>query len=652
NAACNFLWTVRNHLHHHAGRRSDRLTFEEQETIARAMGYHVRAGVGREASADVSGPTVEMFMSDYYRHARTITRAREQIITRATPRVGRKRPHEEDLGRGLRTFDGQVTIADANELATDPALSLRLFTTAIARSMTVLPFARDAVARVARDPVFGEALRANQEASRLFVELVSTAQETRLRQGSVLAELHDVGLLMAMIPEFSPVVGRVHHDLYHVYTVDVHSVAAVDRLRALVRGDIAHEYPLACRLAAEVTRPQVLFLATLLHDVGKAIGGKDHSKRGADMARGILARLGFSPEDVDEGCHLILQHLLMYHVATRRDIEDQATVTEFAREVHGREGLRDLYLLTVSDLSTTSPTSMTTWKARMLDDLFLATDAMLSGQPVDEGRVARVRAQVRAEWSDAATVSILDEFMASMPERYLLSNSSAEIAAHAVLAKEAEGHPVMAGLVPSRYPEAAELCVIAGDRPGLLAAFTAAIAASRLEVHKAQIHSRTLADGSIQAVDLFWVRDRVDGAQGAARAMAKLQRDLRSVITGDITPRELAAGRGSSSPWSERPAPSVSNEISVDNRASSRQTVIEVITRDRPGLLFALAQALHEIGLSIAVAKINTEGNRVADVFYVTEANGTKIEPGLRTQEVRSRLVGMLDDLAREDKRL
>jgi len=648
-AALDFLWTVRNHLHHHAGRRSDRLTFEEQETVARAMGYEERIGKVADETVDVSGPIVETFMSDYYRHARTITRAREQIITRATPRVSRKRPREEDLGSGLRAFDGQITFADPGELAKDPALALRLYAAAIARSMPVLPFARDSIARLASDPAFCIALRENREAAAIFVELVFTAQETCLRQGSVLGELHDLGLLTAMIPEFSPVVGRVHHDLYHVYTVDVHSVAAVDRLRGLVRGDIAQEYPLACRLAAEVTRPAVLFLATLLHDVGKAIGGKDHSRRGADMAKGILTRLGLSPEDVEEGCHLILQHLLMYHVATRRDLEDQATVAEFAREVHGREGLRDLYLLTISDLSTTSPTSLTTWKARMLDDLFLATDAQLSGQKVDEGRVGRVRQQVKEEWKDGASLPFLDAFMTSMPERYLLSNSSKEIAAHAELARKASGRAVMAAIVPSRYPEAAELCIIAGDRPGLLAAMTAAIAASRLEVHKAQIHSRTMPDGSVQAVDLFWVRDRVNGAEGAARAMAKLDRDLVSVISGQVNPRDLAAARGSS-PWAERPAPAVTTEVSIDHRASASQTVIEILTRDRPGLLFALANALHQLGLSIAVAKINTEGHRVADVFYVTEAGGSKIDPGARTQEVRARLLGALEDLAGEGK--
>ena len=315
-SAADFLWTVRNHLHKHAARRSDRLTFDEQEVIAGQLGYRARVRAHPEATDEqIEGSMVEAFMSDYYRHARAVNRAREEILGRATPHIGHRPPRELDLGNRLRSFDGQITVADAQELTTDPALALRLYATAVSRDMRVLPFARAAIARAVAEPGFAEALRANQEAATLFVGLLCTAKATPFKNGSILSELHDVGLLTALIPEFVPVVGRVHHDTYHVYTVDVHSIAAVDRLRALVRGDLAKEYPLACRLAAEVTRPEVLFLATLLHDVGKAIGGKDHSRRGAEMARDIFARFGMTGDDVEDGCHLILQHLA--HVLRR-----------------------------------------------------------------------------------------------------------------------------------------------------------------------------------------------------------------------------------------------------------------------------------------------------------------------------------------------
>lgn len=651
--AADFLWAVRNHLHKDARRRSDRLTFDEQEVIAARLGYRARVGASSDAlDEEIEGSMVEAFMSDYYRHARTVNRAREEILRRATPHIGQKPPREIDLGNGLRSFDGQITFADAQKLVDDPALALRLYAAAVARDTVVLPFARAAVARAVDEPGFVEALRDSEEAAMLFVSLLCTAKSTLFKNGSILAELHDVGLLTAFIPEFMPVVGRVHHDTYHVYTVDVHSIAAVDRLRALVRGDLASAYPLACRLAAEVTRPEVLFLATLLHDVGKAIGSRDHARRGADMARRILARLGFHDEDVEDGCRLVLDHLLMYHVAVRRDFHDQTAIAEFARQVRDREGLRNLYLLTVADISTTSPTSLTAWKARMLDELFVAVDARLDGTP-EAGRVARIWAEVEKSWNPSFDRGFLEEYLRSMPERYLLSNTPAEIAAHALVAYRGRNSPVTAALVPSSYPEMAELCVVTGDRPnraglcvvtgdrpGLLAAIAAAIVASKLKVHAAQIHTRRTEDGTLQAVDVFWVRDRSDAAYGIEQSLPKLENDLRSVIAGIVTPSDLATQR--TSRWSERPSPNVATEVSIDDRGSSQHTVIEVLTKDRPGLLFTLAQAMHELALTIHVAKINTEGTRVADVFYVSEIDGKKLAPGDRTRQVRDALLSAL----------
>jgi [protein-PII] uridylyltransferase len=656
-SAADFIWSLRNHLHYRAGRRSDRLTFEEQEAIARAMGYRKRVDTSDTSEAGAA-LMVEAFMSDYYRHARVITRLREQVVARATPRLSRRKPRIADLGHGLRSFDGQVTFADPARLRDDPAIVLRLYAVAMSSGKTVLPYARDVVARNSSDPAFSAALRASSEAAQIFVQLVSTARPSPFKNGSILAELHEVGLLTAMIPEFLPVVGRVHHDVYHVYTVDVHSVAAVDRLRALVRGDLTEENPLACRLAAEITRPSMLFLATLLHDVGKAIGGKDHSKRGAHMAETILKRLGLPREEVRSGCHLIMQHLLMYRIAAHRDLEDTATVAEFVREVQGREGLRDLYLLTVADLSTTSPTSMTKWKARMLDELYLAADRLLSGiDTSDAARLERVRQEVRQLAGLELDRGFLDEYMDTMPERYLLSNTPKEIVAHAMVALRARRSAVTAALVPSRHPDVAELCVVVGDRqpepglcvittdrPGLLAAITAAIAANGFEVHAAQIHSRVLPDGGVQAVDVFFIRNHLAGGQGVEEALPKLERDLQRVLGGEVTPRELAKRR-SSSRWSERPSPTVLTEVVIDNRASSRYTVIEVLTKDRPGVLFSLAEALHQLGVSIAVAKINTEGTKVVDVFYVTTAQGSKLDLAL-TDQTRKALLAALTPAA------
>jgi [protein-PII] uridylyltransferase len=294
-----------------------------------------------------------------------------------------------------------------------------------------------------------------------------------MKRGSIAGELHEVGLLLALIPEFAPVTGKVHHDVYHVYTVDVHSVAAVDALRALCRGENAHERPLASRLAAEIARPEPLFLATLLHDVGKGYpdangSRKNHSITGADLCDTILPRLGVSSDDADEVKALVRDHLVMSHIATRRDLDDPSTTADFCGQVRGREALRNLYLLTVCDLTTTSPTAMTSWKARMLDELYFASDATLggNGDNLDVARMQSVKDVARALWQGKP--ADLDAFVASMPDRYLLANAPDAICAHARAAesRQREKRAVIAAVVPSRHPEVSELCVVADDKPG------------------------------------------------------------------------------------------------------------------------------------------------------------------------------------------
>jgi len=650
-AASELLWRVRNVLHARAGRRSDRLTFDEQEAVSVLLGF----GEGPEA--------IERMMSDYYRSARMVSRTLDMVLSLVTPVLHRKKPREEDLGRGVLLFDEHITMRDKELLRTDPALALRLVVAAIERGLPLLPHTRDAIAGACTEPAWCADLRASPEAARLFLSLVATSKETRLRAGTVVREIYDLGLLLAMIPEFLPVVGRTHHDMYHVYTVDVHSVAAVARLSALVRGELAQEHPLACRLAAEIPRPEMLFFATLLHDVGKAIGGTDHSTRGADMAEPILTRLGMSADDVTEACHLIRKHLLMYHVATRRDVDDPTTIAEVAREVaNSRETLRDLYLLTVADLSTTSPTSMTSWKARMLDELYLATDAALGGGVSRDARVARAATEAMdaIDAMEASTPAerqarrtFAQEYLSSMGDRYLLSNAPIAIANHAEVVRHHDANLVSVSLVPSRHPGAAEICVVAPDQPGLLAKITAALAASRLEVHAAQIYSRPVPDGTgdassgrdLQAVDIFWVRDRGDGVSGVARSVPKLAADITSLLTGAQDAVELAHKRYQGG--LRRVTPKVRTQVTVDDRASGSHTVIEVFAEDRPGLLFAIAATLYELGLSIALAKINTEGTRVADVFYVSERDGGgKVAPGARTAAVKSRILAVLQGLS------
>ena len=288
---------------------------------------------------------------------------------------------------------------------------------------------------------------------------------------------------------------------------------------------------------------------------------------------------------------------------------------------------------------------MTSWKARMLDELYFAAEAHLTGKPpqADADRLERVKGAVREASAATALGAKVEAYLASMPERYLLANSPASIVEHARVVGDRGARVAHVARVPGRHPEAAELCVVAEDRPGLLASIAAAITANRLEVLAAQVYSRQVGN-RVEAVDLFWVRDRDGGTEGVEGALPRLARDLDDLCASRVEAAALLDARvGSTSPWRERPSPAVPTEVLLDGRASPRHTVVEVFARDRPGLLYRLAHALHELGLSIALSKINTEGTRVADVFYVSEIDGTKVAPGARYATIHAALVRAID---------
>lgn len=631
-AAQDFLWRVRNLLHWAAKRRSDRMSFDAQEILAEKIGY----GSG--------GPAVEHFMSDYYRHARTVQRARDMVVGRALPPPTRK-PRTEPLENGVRLTNDEVSFEHPALLDSDPALALRVYWEAVKRDLPVYEFARDQIARAASSEAFAERLRATPEASELFVRLVKNIKRASLKKRSVLKELHDVGLLVAMIPEFAPVVGRAHHDIYHVYTVDVHSVAAVDRLRRLWRGDLASELPLASRLAAEVARKNVVFFATLLHDVGKDLGGRNHSERGAELAGVILARLGLPEADIVEVQHLIAKHLRMYHVATRRDVDDPRTLEEFCAEVHGREGLKELYLLTVADVSTTSPTAMTSWKARMLEELYLVADRFLvDGKHARDDAAARKTLDAVRELTQDLESKRVDALLQAFPERYIFANEPEWIAHQLRFIIDAADDLVRITVLSEEDPYI-EVCVVADDRLGLLSLIAASFAANHLKVIGAQIYSFRDTRGRHRILDMFWVRGGTSAETGR-KAIPRVERDLRRLLQGELSPMELI--KRPASRLGERPAPDVPTRVSVDNRAATDQTVVEVVTRDRPALLFRLARAINLNGFTIELAKINTEGSRVADVFYVTDEGGTKVTESSRIEELKNRILASIEELERE----
>lgn len=613
-----FFWRVRNLLHLRAGRRQDRLTFEDQEELAVELGYRDEIVIA-----------VEQFMQAYYRHARNVTQIRERVMRRAEALTRTRQTAAVPVDEFLSTDSG-LTLQDASALSQDPGLPLRLCASAVRHGCTVDPDARDSIARLAVDEDWARRMRDMPNVGPQFVELLAHAGDVSFRRGSILGELHDVGLMLAMIPEFAHVTGRVQHDIYHVYTVDVHTIAAIDRLREIFRGEWAAEAPTAARLAAEsldaVHSAYPLFVALLLHDIGKGRGG-DHSKLGAEMCGPICTRLGLNDAETEHVVWLVREHLTLYHWATRRDVSDPDTVHEIAKSVGTVARLRDLYLLTVADLSTTNPKAMTAWKARLLEDLYVSVaGALQEGEALAvEVRGRNVRAAVTANVAGAMP----EEFLRVVPERYLLATPVDAIAAHARLYEKwrvaKTEHELF--LLPGSSEDLAELVLFSPDKPGLLAEVAAVLSANRLSVTAAQVHTIDVAGKGRTAFDVFHVRRAAVGADSALEPsqFLRLQTDLREVLGGRVSAELLLAERSLQPDWAKRREPGVRTEVHLDNGGSKAFTIVDVYTKDRPGLLYDLASTIHQEGFSIGLSKINTEGHRAVDVFYVADRDGAKV---------------------------
>jgi len=298
----------------------------------------------------------------------------------------------------------------------------------------------------------------------------------------------------------------------------------------------------------------------------------------------------------------------------------------------------------VADVTTTNPTSMTSWKRRMLDTLYLGAERTLTQAPAQaSSRIATARASVRSLWGEAHDGVFIEHFTSGLPERYFYANEPESIVEHARFAEAAQSRvaSMRRGAVNHPY---FELWVVADDRPGLLAMITATLRRGRLELRSAQVYSWVGQDGRSRSLDIFWVRGPEESG-GDEELLPKLERELERILSGAVDPAELERRALAGARYHRARKTHFPTTVHIDNQSSSNHTVVEVITQDRPALLFCLANALQQVGLSIWFAKINTEGERVVDVFYVSTSSGQKVFDGEQRAKIRQAICGAVERL-------
>ena len=646
-AARDLLWRLRNELHYATGRRDDRLTFDNQRRAAVALGFRDSGGSGGELG-------IEQLMRQTYIALQEIARASDALIDRCAvedaPRstgiFGRRAPAPpKPIDNAFARWQGRVTVHDREVFARRPADIVRIFAVAETYGVPVYSYARDLLVQELQR--LGPGLANDRDAHFEFWQyLVRDGSD-----GQALSSLHELGVLGALFPEVGRLRARAQHSLYHVYTVDTHTVFALQRLMQLRAGALAEVEPDLTRIARAQQRPLVLMLGLLFHDLGKGLG-PDHSARGAELVRTYAQRVGMDPGDAADVEWLVLAHLKMSHLSQRRDLEDMALIESFAQELRTVERLQMLYLLTYADMASVSPENWTDWKSRLLRLLYEKAQATLLAEDLDqpehehslELRRERLGAGISRALDDGALRESVADFARTVPERYASIVRPAEAARHLKLWLAAKRSGFAADL---RQPQSgeAELTLVAPDRPGLLALFSAALAANGIDILAAEVNS--LEDGI--ALDQFIVREPGGGAPAPGRWQAA-HADLLRLLSGAEDPHRLVQRRLRRASWAASAAPEVATKVRVDNVSSAECTILDVFTQDRPGLLHAIADALHRAGASIEVARIATEGNRATDAFYLREAgeqaSPRKIASESRLAELQSAVSEAIAELA------
>jgi [protein-PII] uridylyltransferase len=572
-AARRLLLDVRDALHLVTGRATDRLALQEQDQVAAELGLLDADTLLRQV---YESARLVSYASDVtWREVGRVLRARSvRPRLRAMLGGGKPAPERSPLAEGVVEQDGEVVLARAARPERDPVLPLRA---AAAAAQAGLPLSLHAVRRLAATvrplptpwPV---------EAREQLVTLLGSGRPTV----EVWEALEAEGLVTRLLPDWERVRCRPQRNAVHVWTVDRHLIETAVRAAAFTR---------------RVHRPDLLLVAALLHDIGKGWPG-DHSVAGEIIAKDVAVRIGFDPAEAAVLATLVRHHLLLVDTATRRDLDDPATVRAVAEAVGTQSTLELLHALTEADALATGPAAWSAWRGSLVADLVKRVSAVLSGDPLEDPEAAAPTAEQER--------LALEAFRTGGPVLALRAQTEPPAEAPAQAPGEQE-------------PLGVELLIAVPDQAGVLPAVAGVLAVHRLTVRTAELRALPLPDGvDGSALLLDW---RVAAEYGSLPQAARLRADLVRALDGSLDIAARLAERDAAYPR-RRGVVAPPPRVTVAPAASRSATVFEVRAQDAPGLLFRIGRALEEAGVRVRSAHVSTLGANAVDAFYVTPAEG------------------------------
>jgi [protein-PII] uridylyltransferase len=618
-----FLWAARCHLHHITGRAMDQLTFDLQVEVAARMGYTDKGG--RRA--------VEHFMQDYFRHATRVGELTRVFLTQLEARHAKAEASLMGMFRrtkrvkpGYKLVQGRLDIVDPQGFFADKLNILRAFEEALRTGYLLHPNIMRQIA--ARLDLIDEDMQSDPEAVQIFLDLL-------LKHGNperALRRMNELGVLGAFIPEFEPVVAMMQFNVYHHYTVDEHIIQCISILAQIERRELVEELPVASAILEAGVNRKILYIALFLHDIGKG-RPDDHSILGAQIARRVCPRLGLSAEETETVEWLVRYHLLMSDTAQKRDIGDPRTVRDFAKVVKSRKRLDLLTVLTVCDIRGVGPGTWNNWKAMLLRQLYGQTATALEAGLESlnrENREDEAKRALRERLADWPAADLRHETTRHYaPYWQGLPTETHGVFAH--LLKDLPDTDIRIDLHPDPDRDATRACFALADHPGIFSRLAGALALVGANVVDARTY--TSKDGYATAV--FWVQDG-DGRPYEVMRLPRLRAMIDKTLRGEVVPRDALKDRDKVKKREREFR--FPTHITFDNEGSDIYTIIEVDTRDRPGLLYDLTRTLAGNNIYIASAVIATFGAQVVDSFYVKDMFGLKLHAKSKQEALEKKL--------------
>ena len=603
------LFSLRNRLHMASKRKNDRLYFEYQEELFKAMGRYSSSGM---TAAEGLVKEVQGYMQRIAIISDTFFEHMEEVLTPPMP-------HEDDkpLETGIAVKNGKIQLTDPSIINKHPHILMKLF---VHSAKTGLPVHYDSRRKVKSGL---HLLRKEQLRSKRMIKAFFEILEGPKNSLTTLEAILETGILQAFIPEFSNVSCLVQHDVYHVNTVDRHLLETVAALHNI--------HPEKKKIFDDLKNPRILYLAALIHDIGKG-QGKDHSESGARLAEKIGKRLQLSQEEVSTLSFLVKKHLFLMLTALTRDLDDELFVIKCARDIKDIDSLNMLYLLSIADAMATGPSAWNEWKGALLSEFYLKILHLLQRSdfldPDKEKAVAWMKEQVLKEMGKVG-----EEILEILPEEYLLSFTPQAIKSHMILKNDLTDSNIL--VVPKKRGEYWSTLFMAKDRTGLLSKIFGVLAMHNLHVLSASIF--TLKDDT--ALDVMDIKPAFSNHESASD-WDQIKKDISMAIQDRLGIEHRLADKNF---IYEKNIPSfcVRSDVKVvfDNISSDFHSIIEVHARERAGLLYNITKTLAEFGINIHKARIGTQDDRIIDVFYVLDRFGEKIEEQAFLQEIEASLI-------------